>query len=211
MTQFYASLPGVKLRLFNSTAVHPQDAVLVPIITAVNGWMEMRMGRSVGSTTVTTMTFDGYDAVERGRCMIVPQGVQSLSLLEVGAFTGDAFVTVPATDYFIAPNVQAREPGWPGFEVWMTDIPSAANSLPVFLRGYQNVRMTGAFQWAATPPELIQVGEVAAVRAWQARQSGQSDSTGSNELGEPLVSRYISGEDRNIVDHYRWRPVFLDG
>lgn len=211
MTQFYASLSGVKLRLFNSTAPHVQDAVLVPIINAVNDWIETRTGRSIGSTTTTTLTFDGWDAIENGRCMLVPQGVQSLSLLEVGAFTGDAFVTVPATDYFVRPNIQQREPGWPGFEVWMTDIPSAANTLPVFLRGYGNIRMTGAFQWATTPQALIQVGEVAAVRAWQARQSGQSDTTGSDELGTPLVSRYISGEDRNIVDHYKWRPVFLDG
>lgn len=209
MTQLYANIGGVKARLGITDTT--QDTILTTICGAVNGWLEMRMRRSVGSTTTTVLTFDGRSALENGRCILVPIGVQSVSLLEVAAVTGDPFVTVPASDYFIRPLIQDREPGWPGFEVWMTDIPSSANTLPVFTPGYANVRMTGVYQWAVTPPELIQVAEIAVVRAWQARQSGESDMTGSAELGMPTVSRYISGEDRVVVDHYRWQPLYTDG
>ena len=37
------------------------------------------------------------------------------------------------------------------------------------------------------------------VRAWHARQSGQTDIVGNDETGAPIVSRYLSARDRDTL------------
>ena len=96
-------------------------------------------------------------------------------------------------------------PGWPAFEIHLSDIPSS--TYPMFPPGYATIRMSADIGWASMPEEIREVAEVMAVRAWQARQAGQSDMVGSDDTGQQMVSNYISGRDRQTLMRYRWRSV----
>lgn len=199
----YATLSAVKLRMDITDSSN--DAVLGPIVDHVNAKIEAYTFRAIGSNTVTH-TLDGFDALENQHCLILKDGVRAISLLQVAPYTGAALVTVPATDYFIQPGDSERQPGWPGFEVWMTNVPSTTNTYPYFPPGFANVVITYDAGWAQMPTEVREVAETAAVRAWQRRQVGEGDTTGQPDLGETIV---FNRWERGVLDVYRWRPVFV--
>ncbi len=86
-----------------------------------------------------------------------------------------------------------------------TDFPTIYGGFP---RGMQTVRSTATAGWAAIPDDITEIALVAAIRAWGARQSGQTDLVGSTEMGQPLVSRFFSQRDRETLNLYTARlPV----
>lgn len=185
------------------------DTLIGEIVNEVNQFIETRTGRILSPVTHTAVLFDGYDAIEGGRCLHIPQGIRSISLLEVTATTGGTFSTVPSTDYFIRPTAHERDPGWPGTEVWMTDIPSAANSLPVFLPGYANIRLTGTGGWAAVPDDIAAIAMRCGVSAWRGRSSSGTDDFSAGTDGERTFSAALSGKDWKTLERYRVKTVHI--
>src|SRR5258706_14408487 len=178
----YATLANLKLRLAITDA--NDDAQLQKFCDGVNAWIESKTGRILAPIAGGgPFLFDGHDILEGGRLLLIPQGIRAITLLEVATYTGGAFATVPATDYFLRPNAQERDPGWPATELWMTDLPSAGNPAPYFFPGFANIRITGpgggTLGWAAQPDDIVAIAEKLVTMAWQGRQSGERDRAGS--------------------------------
>src|SRR3990167_1839471 len=196
----YCSLYDVKQDLDKPPSDTTADEMLLDYIADITDYIRGYTGREFLDATLT-YTFDGHSAVHGGRCLPVPRGVRSLSLLETAASTGASFSTVSATDYFLRPYVQERTPGWPATEVWLSDV---ASSLSRFPSGYANVRLTGTFGFAAVPPRVEGVARRTVVRAYASRQAGQGDLVGSGgESGNPVISNFLSRRDREVLDAFR--------
>ena len=203
----YCSLYDVKQRLGrNAIADTADDENFADLIELANDYIKGVTHRDFLPDYNTILTFDGSTATHGGYCFPIPRGVRSLSLVEVAATTGASFVTVPSSDYFLRPLSQERTPGWPATEVWMTDIPSATNTTPVFPDGYANVRFTGAFGFGSVPPRIQEVALNMVVRMWAGRQAGQNDLLGTgSDSGTPMVSQYLSHRDRMTLASFAVR------
>jgi hypothetical protein len=127
--------------------------------------------------------------------------VRAVSELAVASQTGGSYSVVPATDYFLRPSALEREPGWPATRIELSDYPTGGYSY--FPPGYDTVRLKAVIGWPAIPDEITDVALTMVVRSWHARQSGQTDIVGNDETGAPIVSRYISGRDRETLKRYR--------
>lgn len=207
----YATLAAVKLRLFgDATTVTTDDPILAAMCEQTNARLELYTRRAIGSSTVT-QTVNGYSNIdmqplENGHLLLFKDGIRNVGSLQLAAYTGGSFSTVPATDYFILPASNERQPGWPGFELWMSNVPSASNSLPYVQVGFSNVLITYDAGWDAMPADVREVAETATVRAYQRRQVGESDQTGAPDLGVSIV---FNKWEQSVLDVYRWRPVFV--
>jgi hypothetical protein len=199
----YATLGGVKRRLDITDSV--DDAVLGDIIADVNQDVEDMTGRQVGPLTITNELLDGYDALEDGMCMLYPRGLRSITTLELASGTGETFATVPTADRFIRPSSHARPPDWPGFEIWLTDVPSASNTLNVFLPGYENVRLNGAGGWAAIPSTLTSAAETTAVRTFLSNRAGHTE--GSEDTGIRNYRALWRDADMHTVNRFALKTV----
>jgi hypothetical protein len=194
----YASLSGVKARLHITDTT--DDTLLTTIVGQMNGWLETIMQRQVGPVASATYTFDG----DGSDSLYVPAGIREVSELKIAPATGEDLVA--ETNFVILPRVQLRRPGWPGFTIQLTDL-----STVCFYRGYGTVTATMTTGWDAIPADLSEVAEVAVVRAWGARESGQTDVSGVDEMGNPIVSRYISGKDMHTINRYRTDHFVVGG
>jgi hypothetical protein len=128
--------------------------------------------------------------------------VRAVTELAIASGTGGAYTALAATDYFLRPLPQDRSPGWPATRVVLSDIASQRT----FPRGYSTVRLTAVTGWPAIPDDIADVACTMVVRAWHARQSGQTDIVGNDETGAPIVSRYLSARDRDTIKAYRVAP-----
>lgn len=142
--------------------------------------------------------FDG----DGGRTLWVD--VVTVTELAVASQTGGSYTVLPATDYFLRPSSQERELGWPATRIELSDHP--AGGIFYFPRGYDTIRLRAVTGWPAIPDEITDLALTMVVRAWHARQSGQTDIVGNDETGAPVVSRYISGRDRETLKRYRVAP-----
>jgi hypothetical protein len=193
----YCSLDDVKQRL-ERTGDTTDDELFAEYIDEATDYMSGYIGRSLIDTALTH-TFDGYDAIHGGRCLLVPRGVRSLSLVETSATTGGSFEAVTATDYLLRPTTQERSPGWPATELWLVD----NASLRTFPRGYANVRLTGEFGFSPIPRRIEEVALNLVVRMYASRQAGQSDMLGAGgDGGQPIVSSFLSRRDRDTLDKF---------
>lgn len=192
----YATLAGAKSRLGISDGT--DDALLSSLCDSVNGWVEVTTGRILAPLTYAAELFDG----DGSRILLMPRGIRTLSSLEVAPFTGAPFVATPLNDVFLRPVALERAPGWPATEIMMTNVPTPGNVYPYFPPGFGTVRLSGAGGWAAIPDEVAEIALTTVVRAWHARQSGQSDVVGTDETGAPLVSRFVSLRDRITLRRY---------
>lgn len=199
----YVTLANLKLRLGITDTT--DDGTLSRVCDQVNAYVESVTGRAIGSNSVTGQLLDGFDSLEDQLVMLYPAGIRNISSLEVAPTTGDDFVAVASNDVFLMPNEASRQPGWPAFAIQFSDVPTG--TYPYFPQGYRNVRISADIGWSEMPEEIREVAEVTAVRAWQARQAGQSDLVGADEIGQPLVSNYLSRRDRDTLSRYRWRSV----
>jgi len=199
----YCSLYDVRQDLEKAVTDLTADELLLDYIAAATDYIRGYCGVDFIDTGLT-YTFDGYDAIYGGRCLLVPRGVRSLSLVETAAITGAAFTTVASTDYFLRPTTQERTPGWPATQLWLSDLAGITR----FPRGLANVRLTGTFGFATIPPRIESVARRIVVRAYASRQAGQADLLGTgSEAGTPMVSSYLSKRDRETLDSFRLAPV----
>ena len=199
----YATRGGVKRRLDITDST--DDTILDDIIADVNQDVEDMTGRAIGPSTVTNELLDGHDALEDGRCLLYPKGIRTVTTLEVASGTGESFSTVPSADIFIRPGAAYRQPDWPAFEIWMTDVPSTTNTLPVFLPGYANIRLTGAAGWVSIPSTLTSAAETTAVRTFLSNRAGHPE--GSDETGVRNYRALWRGADLQTVQRFALKSV----
>jgi len=173
----YTTGTAVKARLGIGSGDTTDDTLLGGYVNATNEWIEQYCGRQVGPVTAGTATKFG------------------LALDEIPAFARDA-----AARGARVVGLHAH-PDWPGFELEFIDAPTGA--VATFGTGYGNITVVGAFGWAAIPYKVAEIAEAIVVRIWHARMSGQTDIVGSDETGAPIVTRFVSPEDRNILRDYR--------
>ena len=199
----YATLGGVKRRLDISDS--NDDDVLLDIIADVNQDIEDITGRAIGPITLTNELIDGYDALEGGRCILYPKGIREVTTLEVATMTGGDFNTVPSSDLFLRPTQHLRQPDWPAFEIWMTDVPSAGNTVTTFAPGFANVRLTGTGGWAAIPSTVTSAAEVTAKRTFLSDRGGFSEA--DDDLGVRSFRALWRGMDIRTLERFQWKAV----
>ena len=127
--------------------------------------------------------------------------VRAVSELALASATGGTYTVVDADDYFLRPLPQDRAPGWPATRIELSDL-----SATHFHHGYSTVRVKAVTGWPAIPDDITDLACTMVVRAWHARQSGQTDIVGNDETGAPIVSRYLSARDRDTLRAYRVAP-----
>ena len=116
----------------------------------------------------------------------------------------------PSRNACLLPSITQEIPdcnspvSWPATRIELTDVPGGG--FRYFPAGYETVRVKAVCGWAAIPDDITDVALTMVVRAWHARQSGQTDIVGNDETGAPVVSRYISGRDRETLKRYRVAP-----
>lgn len=177
------------------------DTLLGVICDQVNSFIESSTGRVLAPISGTpTYLYDG----DGSQKLWLPQtttafvgGVRTVTLLEVADYTGDAYATVTAGDYFLRGLTgPAGTYQW----LWLSDRPTG--TVTHFPGGFATVRVTGTFGYAAIPDDIAEVAVTIAVRAWHARENGQQDIVGTDEFGRPVVSRFVSGRDRDTLRRY---------
>lgn len=205
----YCSLYDAKQRLGIAATDTTDDENLLQFCVEATALIKGFTHRDLAPTTLTAALYDGYDAVEDGRCLLIPDGIRSISLLEIATNTGATFTTVASGDYFIRPTAQERDPGWPGTEVWITDIPSSSTTTPYFPPGFANIRITGTGGWSATPDEIASVALNTVVAKWRGRGAGGGDTFTIGGDGERTFTRYLSFEDKATLKRYQLRSLVV--
>lgn len=204
-------LPDVKRRLNIDPTDTRNDEDILDLISDVTSWVQSTTGRSFAPDPTTVYTFDGFDALEGGRMLPVPRGIQSVSLLEVALYTGAAWVTVPAGDYFLRPDLSQRDPGWPATELWMSNIPSSGNTTPVFPPGFANIRVTGVFGWASIPGDIHDVTLNLVISSFRTRSAGGTETVRVGMSGERTYDRQLSYKDSRTIARYTIKTLELIG
>ena len=206
-TGTYITTASLKRRMAITDA--DDDTLVGEIVDGVNQFIETYSGRILSPTTLTAVTFDGYEALEDGRLFPFPWGIQTISLLEIAPNTGGTFTTVAAGDIFLRPVATQRESGWPATEIWISDIPSSSTTYPYFPAGFGNVRITGTGGWAAEPDDIIAVGHNLGVTDYRGRSAAGGDRFTIGADGARTYERMLTAKDRAILDRYRYRKVVV--
>jgi len=201
----YATPANVKSRLGITST--DKDTLLWRMCEEINTYIETVTKRAIGSSAVSAELLDGWDVQGSGYIIDYPQGLRSISSLEIRLTTTDSYATVPASDYFIGPSVSQRNPGWPGFYIALTDLPASTNSTPFVLGAYGAIRLSAEIGWDEMQADVRGVAEVAVSRALHSRNAGYADDVGADEWGEITVSRFLSSHDYRTLRRYAWKPV----
>ena len=216
-----AAAAATSITLTTASGLSVGDAIMLgqvsgthehAIVAAINGAVVTLQYATTNAYVATTTVqriqiFDGFDAYGDMRMFPVPNGIVSATSVEVATYTNGPYYSIPMTDIALRPQPLDREPGWPATELWMVDIPSSSNPQPLFFRGRWTVRVVGSFGWPAIPDEIVDIALTTATRAWLGRQSGQTDTVGSDTLGRPVISRYLSARDRDTLGRYQSKMV----
>lgn len=204
----YADLSRIKRRLRGSstTETTSDDDILVDFIGIVQSHLVSRLGMFLGPSAETTITVDGFNAVSSRKKLYVPYGFRSLSSTEVQAYTGASWETVTAGDVYYGPRTgePKADPNQP--YTWLAFKDVVTGNWSSFPEGIDNIRLTGALGWSAPPAKLGEIADTIVVKMFQARQTGQRDYVGSDEEGNPIISRYLSAEDHRVIGTF-WGEI----
>ena len=198
----YATTAAVKTRLGETGSTN--DTLIGTLCDQINGWIESPnvVGRPVAPYDAT-YTFDSSSWIN-STTLLLPRGLRTVTAFTMSSGTGQTQEAVDSDDYFLLPREQDRAPGWPATRLVLTDVLTNSPFSSVN-EGFGTAVINGSWGWAAIPDELKAVAETAVVRAWHARQAGQQDIIGTDETGQPVVSRYVAPRDRDTLDSYRWK------
>lgn len=187
------SIDALKRRLRITDA--KDDSYLATVVSSVNDWVIERVGMDISPSGTATRTLDGDGTRE----VFVPGGLRSVTTVEVSTDYGATWTAVNAS-VTLLPESWRKPPSEPYHTLRL-----AEGSGLVFPDGEGTVRVTssewGYEQW---PARVVEVAETIAVRMYIARSSGQRDVIGSDELGNPVVSRFVSLKDRDTIDSIRF-------
>lgn len=190
----YATAALLKARIEVSDTT--DDTELGKVCDQINAYIESpaACGRVIAPIPSATFLIDG-DGTNR---IWFRNGVRSVSAISVGEITGGARTALASGDYFLRPSAFNLPNGWPPTEIVLSDI-GARRTFP---RGFETVSVTAVTGWAAIPDEIIAIALTAATKAWHAIENGQADIVGTDEMGRPLISRFFSLVDKEVLRAY---------
>lgn len=199
------SVDSLKRRLGITDAT--DDAYLAQVADSANAWYIGKIGMDLGPVAGTAIrTFDGTGE----RDLFIPAGIRSMpGTVEVTLDSGTSWVTVTA-DLTLRPRAWEKPPNAPYHTLRIKDVPTVG--VYAFPCGDDTVRITGVdcFGYAAWPADIVDAAETLGVRTFNGRTTGQRDVIGSDELGNPLVSRFVTLRDYQTADKYRWSNSRFD-
>lgn len=201
----YVTTAILKTRLNETSSTF--DAQLGQVSDDVNAYIEgpEGCGRIIAPIASATYLLDGTGLTH----LYFPKGIRAITELKVGNSTGATLDTLPSGDYFIRPLPQDRPPAWPAFYVILSDIPTGTHrTFPV---GRENVSMTCTAGWPAIPDDLAEMAAVIAVKMFHALEQGHQDTPTPDEMGQPIVARFLSGRDRDTLKAYRLKQPQVFG
>ena len=192
----YTSPSQLKAYMGIATADVVDDAAFTAVATAINALLEDYLGAPIGDGGTAIRTYDG-DGSDR---LFIRGGVNAITTLEVADQTGGTFTTAGTATYVIRPHTYERPTGWPGWYVQFTD-----QAATIFTQGYDTVRITPGTAWGftATPEEIKNIANVAGVKLFQSRKTGET-IIGSTDFGQAIISRLFDRDQMDILDHYAY-------
>lgn len=194
------------------TGTHESVAVLSISGTTVTLNSALVNGYASGAAVERVYVFDGFDALEGQRCLPIRRGLQYVTSLEVATFSAGAggattanvvWYRIPNSDFFLRPNPQERQPGWPATEIWITNVPTPTDTTPAFYPGFANVRIRGALGWSAIPDDVTEVALNLVVALYRARAAGGTETFTIDTDGARTYERLLSGTDKATLARYR--------
>jgi hypothetical protein len=189
-------LATVKTRIGIVSTDHKDDALLLAFITSTTNTLQNITGcHFIGDTADQVYYFDGNES-RGGMVLPVPVGIQSVTTLELATMTGGSYAAVPSNAYFLDPP--RPDPGFPFTAIAMSDQPMGWWYR--FYPGKRTIKVTGKFGWAAVPADIQQIAINVLIRLYRARASGEGDVVGTNALGNAIVARRISPEERKMLN-----------
>lgn len=198
----YATAALIKERAGISDST--DDTLLGKVADQVNMFIEQTTGRVLAPISGTPVLIYDGDGTNRLYLPVTADdtypfvgGLRTVTKVEVQDYTGAGYTTLAATDYFLRVRSQ---PAAPYEYLILSDHPAGAYAR--WPKGFATVRVTGTAGWAAIPDDIIDVAVTMAVRAWHARESGQLDIVGTDEMGDRLVSRYLAARDKGVLRAY---------
>jgi len=195
------------LKAMIGTTDSDDDATVGLVCDRVNAYIESTTGRVIAPISSATYLLDGSGLTH----LYFPKGIRAVTALSIGDTTGDTLDAVNASDILLRPLVQDRDNGWPAMYLYLSDVPVSTVARKRFPKGRANVSMTCTAGWAAIPDEITDVALAIAQRAWNNLKSGLQDAQGLDEQGRPVVARYVSGRDREVLRRYTLREPQVFG
>jgi hypothetical protein len=172
------------------------DALIQSFIDSITNTLQNIAGCWFqGDTADKVYYFDGNEA-RGGMVLPVPVGIQSVTTLELSTMTGGSYSVVPRNAYFLDPP--RPDPGFPFTAISMSDQPMGWWYR--FFPGKRTVKLTARLGWAAWPEDVKQIGYNVLIRLYRAKASGEGDVVGTNALGNAIVARRISPEERKMLN-----------
>jgi hypothetical protein len=198
---YLCSLPDAKQRLGISYADTSEDENVLEYIRQVSSFIEHYVGRKLspdpasGTRTYRLHTRAGYS-------LWIPKGIRSITTLGIATEdqpeSGGTYTFPSATTYYIDPPEYERDAGWPG-----TRICFRSTSGQQFYTASFGAEVTGAFGFAATPPDVQGVALRLVVREHAGRGSPGGEVATINIDGSRSFEYALSLRDRATLDHYR--------
>lgn len=195
----YATPTALK-QLINVTDTN-DDTLLGLICDRVNDWIEETTRRCLAPIASATYLYDGDNL----KSLYLPRpasgeligGIRALTTVELAYYTTAPYITIALDQFFLR---QRATPSGPFERLVFTDYP--IHQFVNFPKGMATVRITGTAGWDQIPDEITELALTIASRVWSARQSGQTDIAGTDELGRPLITRFVAGRDRDTLRRY---------
>jgi hypothetical protein len=206
------SIYDVKQRILpaaSQTIVTTDDEMLLDFIAETTSEIRAFTGQMFVpdpvSGAATVRLYDGFDS-RNGLILPIAGGIRAVTTLEVAQFTGGTFATVPSGQFFLRPRAFELIAGWPFRRIELTNYPTSANTRPFFFDGYENIRIAGAFDWAAVPFDVQGIATNVVIKKYQARGSGVATAAGSDAFGARLL-RWLSPEEQGRLTRYALDPI----
>lgn len=184
------------------------DVIAGAICDRINQYIESCTRQVIAPLGSATYTYDGkglsrlFLPLPTGFNIKGIGGFRAITKLEIAPQTGGDYEEIAAGDYFLRERFGVMGPyRW----LILSDHPDG--SYRKFPAGRATVQVTGTAGWSSIPDDLTEVALVVAQRAWNAREVGYQDVAGTDEMGKPVVARFLSGRDRETLRRYTIREV----
>lgn len=207
----YTTRARVKARLSIDTLVTTWDSQIDTVVDSINAYIESPAGcgRIVAPISSATYILDGSGL----SFLYFPKGIRAVTALAIGDYTGDTRDTVDAAaDILLRPLAQDRAaPTFPATYLYLSDHPASTVARSKFPAGRDNVSLTCTAGFAAIPDDLSEMADSIASVAFHALEQGNQPSPNVDEMGRPIVARFMSGKDFDVMAAYRLRKPQVIG
>jgi len=192
------------------------DANLAVICDGVNQYIESATQRVMAPISSATYLYDGGEPKLALEPYLPPRrtklwlpitadgvrlgGLRAVTLVEIAAYTGQAYTTIPSNEYFL------RGSSMPGAPFDWLQLSDYATIYRYFPPGYATVRVTGTAGWAVIPDDLASVARDTAIRAFHAFPTGSADADGTSNApmvhSAPNIAQFVTARQNAILRAY---------